>query len=754
MRQVYILLPFVQFTICLALISVVILSAPRDRLNRLFTLFLLAIGLWGLTIFWMRDAFPDAAQAHAVEKVVLAVIPFSSIFFYHFVYAFARVPRGGTVLYLFYGLGILSAAFSLLGWSVTGMEEKFYGFAPALGWAFPLVLLAAYPPVFLAIYDLTKASARAPGSREQSQLRLLRLGALASILGGTSDYIPSLGINIYPMGVLGNIAFGVLATWAVTRYRMMELRLALRRGLTHVLISSILFAAYGAVFVFVWYFAREQSVTAIVIASVGTIFIVGLFIQPVLGRIQGVVDRMFFRERVDRLHAMVQLNADVRDITDFSLTATRLVQGVRRAVQSDWVTIVLPDPSESVLQARADSRGTPPSVELPKDGAVAAWFQRRQKALTRTDLLTDPYLQAMSDEESTALRDLGAVLLIPLQDRAVLTGMFAFGPKLVGEDYSPADVEFLMAVADQTGLAVQHARMYADEHKRLAELEGLGTLKSNLLQTVSHELKSPITAIKIATELLESATSSGVTGERRDRLIRTLKSGIDRLERLTREALDYAAMQSAQLEVQPADIVLEDVVHEAAGLLAPTMRARGQQFSVHADPNIGTTLADAPRVERILSNLISNACKYTTEAGEIRIDISSDGDYHVVKVADTGRGIPEGDLELIFSPFYRSKNADGTSVGGSGLGLSIARFLAELHGGRLTVASQVGVGSVFSLYLPAKGPRDGRREPTLPGHEAFTLLEAATDRSGAEGSRHDDAQPREPAVTPGSRTID
>ena len=291
MTQVYILLPFVQFTICLVLISVVILSAPRDRLNRLFALFLLAIGLWGLTIFWMRDAYSlygtdpavATARALAAEKVVFAVIPFSSIIFYHFVYVFARVPRSGAVLYGFYGLGLLSAASSLLGWSVTGMVEKFYGFAPDLGWAFPLILLAAYPPVFLGIYDLTKAIARAPSAKEQSQLKLLRLGAFASVLGGTSDYIPSLGLNIYPMGVLGNITFGVLATWAVTRHRMMELRLALRRGLAHVVISSILFAAYGMVFVFVWLFAREWSVTAIVIASVGTIFIVGVFVQPVLG---------------------------------------------------------------------------------------------------------------------------------------------------------------------------------------------------------------------------------------------------------------------------------------------------------------------------------------------------------------------------------------------------------------------------------------------------------------------------------------
>ena len=731
MDQAYIVLPFVQFIICLVLISLVFMSAPSDRLNRLLAAFLLAMGLWGITIFGMRDSYPDADRAYFVEKIALAVIPFSSIFFYHFVYAFARIPRGRGVLYVFYGLGVLSAVFSLFGWTVTGMVPKFYGFAPDLGWAFPAVLLAAYPPVFLAIYDLTRGIGRA-GDREQSQLRLLRLGALASVLGATSDYIPSLGLNIYPMGVIGNIAFGVLTTAAVTRYRMMELRLVLRRGLAYILISSSLLAVYGLLFIAVWFIARDQSRTALIIASVGTVFVAGLFVQPMLQRVQSFVDRVFFRERVDRLHAIVQLNADVRDITDFSLTALRVVRGIRRAVQSDWVTLVLPDPDETILLPRADSRGTSPDIELPADGAITAWFQRHHKPLPRGELQTDPYLQAMSEEEAGALGALDAVLLVPLLDRDRLIGILALGPKLAGDNYLAEDVEFLEAVAEQTGLAIQNARMFADEHERLSELERLANLKSNLLQTVSHELKSPITAIKISTELLEPAMSPKVPGARRERLIHTLKSGIDRLERLTQEALDYAAMQSAQLELQPVGIILEDVVREAASLLAPAIRARRQEFSIHADPNLSATFADSPRVERILTNLISNACKYTAKEGRIKIDVFREDQYHVVQVSDTGQGIPEDDLELIFSPFYRSKNADGSPYSGSGLGLSIARFLAELHEGQLVATSKIGVGSTFSLYLPERGPRSVRRPDS--------------DRDGATPFR--DAEARNPA--PGS----
>ena len=157
MNEIYIFLPMVQFVISVLLVSVVLLSAPGDKLNRLFTGFLIALGTWGITIFLMRDAFPDAGRAYSIEKIALASIPFTSIFFYHFTSSFAGVKRHKSVLISFYLLGSVAAVLSLLGLTASGMVEKFYGFAPAITPLFLLVLLASYPPVALAIWDIRKA---------------------------------------------------------------------------------------------------------------------------------------------------------------------------------------------------------------------------------------------------------------------------------------------------------------------------------------------------------------------------------------------------------------------------------------------------------------------------------------------------------------------------------------------------------------------------------------------------------------------
>ena len=192
MNEIYIALPFFQFAISAFLAVLVLFSDPGDRLNRLFTLFLVSMAAWGITIFAMRDAFPDATTAFAREKWALAVIPFSSIFFLHFVLRYTGSKPGSLTLPAFYAIGIGSAVLSLGGYTVTGMVEKFYGFAPELGWAFPLVLMASYPAVLWSLVHLQRASKKERSSQRRQQMFLLKLGVMASVAGATTDFFPSL----------------------------------------------------------------------------------------------------------------------------------------------------------------------------------------------------------------------------------------------------------------------------------------------------------------------------------------------------------------------------------------------------------------------------------------------------------------------------------------------------------------------------------------------------------------------------------
>jgi len=703
MNDIYVALPFAQFLISAVLVIVVFLSAPRASVNRLFAAFLVAIAFWGFAIFGLRDAFPDAGRGLVFENIVLAIVPFSSVFFYHFVVRFIGAGYSSKLVGFFYTFASVSGLFSLLGWSASGLTMKFYGFAPELGWAFPIMLAAAYPPVVLAFIRLTSARKLTGDHGQIAALSLMRWGVIASVIGGTSDFIPSLGVQIYPMGVLGNIAFGVLTTVAVTRYQMMDLRLVLRRGLVHGIVSSGMLAVYGVALLAVWLIVKHFSDTAMIMALIGTVLITGLAAQPLVQRLQSVVDRLFFRERLDRLDTIFSLSAQLRDARDLTAVLERLSVGVRGAVQPDWITVLLPNRDGDQFRMALDSRGEVADVTLPRNGGITRWFAANKTPLSTAVLETDPMLQALVHEEKVAIYSVNSNLMVPIVTQDEVTGIIALGPKIVDGDYSAADIDFITAVADHSAVAIENARLYSEEVERRAEVERLDLMKSNLLRTVSHELKSPITAIKISTELLETVLESEPSDSHAGRMIRTLKNGTARLERLTQEALDYATMQSANLELQLEKSEIEKVVRDVISLV-PATESRNQTLDLNLDAALGSTSMDVRRVERILLNLVTNASKYTPDGGKISISTIAQAGCHVVQVTDNGKGIPASDHEMIFSPCFRSQVPDSSPVAGSGLGLSIARFLAEQHGGSLTVSSVVGKGSTFTLALPIEGP--------------------------------------------------
>ena len=307
----------------------------------------------------------------------------------------------------------------------------------------------------------------------------------------------------------------------------------------------------------------------------------------------------------------------------------------------------------------------------------------------------------MTEGEKAAIRELRAEMLVPLKASGELTGFMYLGPKLVGRDYSEAELDFVSAAADQSAMAINNARAYAIEAHRREELERLDGLKSILLQTVSHELKSSITAIKLSTELMDHVSGAEATEEQRERLVSTLKNGMQRLERLTSESLDYAAMQSAHLELNRQPVLLKSIIEQSISLLQPSISAREQKLEFTADDRLHPLMIDGQRIERVVANLVGNAHKYSPKGAPITVQLFAEGDDQVLRVIDEGPGIAADELESVFSPYYRGKLADTSPVKGLGLGLSIAKYLTELHEGKLSVDSTLGEGSTFELCLPA-----------------------------------------------------
>ncbi|MEA2219440.1 MAG: hypothetical protein QOJ35_2066 [Solirubrobacteraceae bacterium] len=254
-------------------------------------------------------------------------------------------------------------------------------------------------------------------------------------------------------------------------------------------------------------------------------------------------------------------------------------------------------------------------------------------------------------------------------------------------------------------IAVTAARLSGPEGgvvwtlRDITERARLEQAKSDFVATASHELRSPLTSIKGFIELLQSTENDNLTARQLDFIEIALQS-TDRLVDLVNDLLDVARIESGQFEIQPRSCDLRQTVDEVAALMKPRFDDKRQRLDVQIGDRRPPALADPARVRQIITNLLTNAHLYTAEHGTVTLRL--DGDAHVTRivVADSGRGMSPDDVRRIFDRFYRG-STDGRRSPGTGLGLSIVKSLVELHGGAIDVRSDVGIGTTFTISLPA-----------------------------------------------------
>jgi two-component system phosphate regulon sensor histidine kinase PhoR len=232
----------------------------------------------------------------------------------------------------------------------------------------------------------------------------------------------------------------------------------------------------------------------------------------------------------------------------------------------------------------------------------------------------------------------------------------------------------------------------------ITELRRLERVRRDFVANVSHEFKTPLTAIQGFAETL----LSGALDDKANRahFVEIIRDHARRLARLTDDLLKLARIEAGRLELEIRPVRVEALVNGCVETARVSAKARGVQIHVDLQENAPPVRGDGAQLGEVLQNLIDNAVQYTPSDGQIEVKARSNGHDVVFTVSDTGIGIPESDLERIFERFYRVDDARSREAGGTGLGLSIARHIVDAHGGRIWVESAVGQGSRFHFSVP------------------------------------------------------
>ena len=320
------------------------------------------------------------------------------------------------------------------------------------------------------------------------------------------------------------------------------------------------------------------------------------------------------------------------------------------------------------------------------------------------DDVDGPYASALAPLRASGY---GAFAALPIlaAGRAVAAVAFSFA------DRQPFDEEeraFLETLAAQAGQALERAQLIAAERAARAAAEGANRAKSEFLATMSHELRTPLNAIGGYAQLLEIGIHGPVTPEQ-GRVLERIQRSQRHLLGLINEVLNYARLESGAVSYDLRPVALADAVSAAAALVEPQRAAKGLALELRPERDGDAPRfvhADAEKLQQVLLNLLANAVKFT-ERGSVRVDADDEPDERgrtVLRVRDTGIGIPPDKLEAVFEPFVQIGRSLSSPAEGTGLGLAISRDLARGMGGDLSAESSPGEGSTFTLRLLSAEP--------------------------------------------------
>jgi signal transduction histidine kinase len=292
-----------------------------------------------------------------------------------------------------------------------------------------------------------------------------------------------------------------------------------------------------------------------------------------------------------------------------------------------------------------------------------------------------------------------ALLAVPLLSADRIVGALVVRRRTPGE-FPKSTIDLLETFADQSVLAIQNARLFREIEEKGRELAEASKHKSQFLANMSHELRTPLNAILGYTELILDSIYGEPTEKMRTILERLQANGRHLLG-LINDVLDLSKIEAGQLTLSLDDYSLSDVVHGVASAVEPLAAGKRLAFKAEVAPDLPTGRGDGRRLSQVLLNLVGNAIKFT-DKGEVAIRASATNGAFTVAVCDTGPGIAAADQVKIFEEFQQADSSITRKKGGSGLGLSIAKRIIEMHGGRIWVESEPGRGSTFYFTLPVR----------------------------------------------------
>jgi two-component system, NtrC family, sensor histidine kinase KinB len=406
------------------------------------------------------------------------------------------------------------------------------------------------------------------------------------------------------------------------------------------------------------------------------------------------------------------------------LLAQRIVGPLRRLTEStvkiaggDLNASVVVDSDDEVGTLAAEYNRMAESLRQLRSSDMGKLLMAQQTTEAAIDSLYDPVIVTDGEGRVTKLNPAAEEIFGSEKENSGMhVGQVARDERIAGavaealESQRPVAVEGMSSVlplsvaGSERAFRLRTTPMRDNDHHLLGavtlleditHLREIDRLKSEFIATASHELRTPLTSVQMGVYLLLERAAGELT-DKQVEVLTACREDCERLDKLMRDLLDLSRIEAGENKPALAPVKARDLINGATKELRPQVESKGLNLKVEAPVDLPVVRVDRSQVERVLTNLVVNAMRYTRH-GEIRISAQSRGNAVAVSVSDTGSGIPQEYLPHIFDKFVQ---VPGAATGGAGLGLAISRLIVEAHGGQISVQSEPSRGSTFTFTLP------------------------------------------------------
>jgi len=619
-----------------------------------------------------------------------------------------EIKRRRLYLYLIYGVSMLLGLF---------YSYSFFASVTIWQWALRLSYVYSWLATLIFLSLLWRALKGPISNLERSRLRVILGGAILGF------FIPTFGTVIgsyYLLEVPHNllliftVCFPLSVAFALLKFNLFDIDAVFKLGLKVTLTAGLLVAyVLSVVILSVSVGIYEEDYLLPLLLSI----LVVLVFSPLVRWIENVVSRYFYRREYDPVLLQREVSSLLRTLSRPQDLAEKYLKTLKDRIGIKTGSVFCQSEEQGGKFSIYLNGYSVGSEEYPIElcSPWVEYFEARDRGISKDEVETNPVYRDNRDSLLKIFRELKLELLIPMIFEKKLLGLVSLGKKTSGGTYSADDFRVLSNLTEQLALSLKNGILFEqsvrarDEYmilynrseKMNKELIGMDQQKKQFVANISHELRTPISTILGYTELLLDPAFNGESGIILERIVNGGRSVSELMDSL----LEFSRTESGTMSLRLEEVDVRELFGTLETMTVRLIKGYPIRMRWQIDPSLAAIKTDPKKLQQILIHLLTNAVKFT-ERGEIALEIKYYGekryDFVEISVSDTGIGISKCDQEVIFEEFRQLDGSSTRKFGGTGLGLSLCKKLAQSLGGRIEVQSEVGHGSTFSLILPVK----------------------------------------------------